>query len=227
MRPPTPNYQQLPPFILIPLAAWLAVLPILLTGPSCGHDFDFHLLSWLEASSQFAHLHYPHWAYTPAWNAGEPRFLFYPPLSWTLGAVLGLLLPWSVVPAAFTFIALTLCGLTAHRLASRFAGPHAATFAAILYLLNPYMLFTAYERTAYGELLAAAWLPLLFLAALQPRIRIGPLAIPIALLWLTNAPAAVMSCYALAALTMLRLCLPAVAWESSGFPNASHPFRHG
>ncbi len=194
--------------LLIPLAALLAILPILLHGPSCGHDFDFHVLSWLEASTQFAHLHYPRWAYTPAFNAGEPRFLFYPPLSWALGALLGLILPWTLVPAAFTFLALTLSGFTAHTLARRYATPNAATLAAILYLLNPYMLFTAYERTAYGELLAAAWLPLLFAAAFAPRIRIAALALPIALLWLTNAPAAVMACYALAFLTLLRLLLP-------------------
>jgi len=30
--------------ILIPLAALVAILPILVNGPSCGHDFDFHLL---------------------------------------------------------------------------------------------------------------------------------------------------------------------------------------
>jgi hypothetical protein len=194
--------------ILIPLAALLAILPLLLTGPSCGHDFDFHILSWLEASTQFAHLHYPMWAYTPAFNAGEPRFHFYPPFSWALGALLGLMIPWVLVPAAFTFISLTLSGFTAHALARRYASANAATLAAIVYLLNPYMLFTAYERTAYGELLAAAWLPLLFAAALAPRIRIAPLAIPIALLWLTNAPAAVMSCYALAILTGIRLILP-------------------
>jgi hypothetical protein len=203
--------------ILIPLAALLAVLPILFRGPSCGHDFDFHVLSWLEASTQFAHLHYPRWAYTPAFNAGEPRFLFYPPLSWALGAILGLILPWTLVPPAFTFIALALSGFTAHALARRYASANAATLAAILYLLNPYLLFTAYERTAYGELLAAAWLPLLLAAALAPRIRMLPLALPIALLWLTNAPAAVMSCYALAILTLLRLALPS---------RSSNNFRH-
>jgi hypothetical protein len=204
--------------ILIPLAALLVILPILLTGPSCGHDFDFHLLSWLEAATQFAHLHYPHWAYTPAYNAGEPRFLFYPPISWSLGALLGLILPWKLVPAAFTFIALTLSGFTAHALARRYATPTAATFAALIYLANPYMLFTAYERTAYGELLAAAWLPLLFSAALAPRIRIPALALPIALLWLTNAPAGVMGCYALAIITLIRLILFSLPDDNSRHP---------
>ena len=41
----------------------------------------------------------------------------------------------------------------------RFAGKLRAIAAAI-YVANPYMIFTAYERTAYAELLAAAWIPL-------------------------------------------------------------------
>ena len=196
---------------VVAFAALLAVLPLLLRGPSCGHDFDFHLLSWLEAAQQIAHGGYPHWAYTPALNAGEPRFLFYPPLSWALGALLGLALPWQYVPAAFTFVALLLCGLSARRMALEFAAPGAATLAAIAYLANPYMLFCAYERTAYGELLAAAWLPLLFAAALAPRVRALTLAMPVALLWLTNVPVAVMGCYALALLLAARLILPAEA----------------
>ncbi len=194
---------------LIPLAAFLAILPLLLSGPSCGHDFDFHLVSWLEAAAQYSHGTYPRWAYTPAWNAGEPRFLFYPPISWTLGALLTLALPIAFVPAAYTWVALTLAGFTAHRLASSYSTPQGAAFAAILYLANPYMLFTAYERSAFAELLAVAFLPLLFQAALASRAKIIPIAIPIALLWLTNVPAAVMASYALAVLAITRLLLPA------------------
>ncbi len=202
---PSPNPRTLPASAVLGVVAFLAVLPLLMHGPSCGHDFDFHLLSWLEAANQFAHFGYPHWAFTPAWNAGEPRFIFYPPLSWTLGAILGLILPWNAVPIAFTWVALFASGLTMHRLASRYASPAAATVAATLYLANPYMLFTAYERTAYGELLAAAWLPLLFAAAFAPSVRILPIAGALALLWLTNAPAAVMGSYTLAFLTLARL----------------------
>jgi hypothetical protein len=33
------------PYLLIPLAACIAILPLILHGCSCGHDFDFHLLS--------------------------------------------------------------------------------------------------------------------------------------------------------------------------------------
>ena len=213
--------------ILISVVAFFAVVPMLRQGPSCGHDFDFHLLSWLEASQQFAQLTFPHWAYTPAFNAGEPRFIFYPPVSWTLGALLGFILPWTLVPVAFTWIALTLSGLTFHALARRYTSSSASTMGAVLYLANPYMLFTAYERSAYAELLAAAWLPLLVAAVLPPKQahqagpsasngglgieiavssrRVLQLAIPVLLVWLTNAPAAVMSTYAVAFLVLVRL----------------------
>ncbi len=202
---------------LIPLVAFLAVLPILLRGPSCGHDFDFHLLSWLEAATQFAHGGIPHWAFTPAYNAGEPRFLFYPPVSWTLGGLLGLVLPWQLVPAAFTWVALTASGLSFFSLARRYTAPPAALLGATLYLANPYMLFTAYERTAFAELLAAAFLPLLLAAALERHPRILPVAVPLALLWLTNAPAAVMATYALAFLAVLRL-VPQINYSHTPSP---------
>jgi hypothetical protein len=194
------------PYLLIPVAAFLAITPLLIHGCSCGHDFDFHILNWLEAARQFTHgnLH-PHWAYTPAWNAGEPRFVFYPPLSWTIGAILGLLVPWTWTPILYTWLALTAAGLSLFYLARGFTTLAAATIAAVFYTVNPYMLFTAYERTAYAELLAAAWIPLLLHAILRERVTIPRIAIPVALLWLTNAPAAVMSCYALALLTLIRL----------------------
>ena len=49
--------------LLVPLAALVAVLPLIVHGCSCGHDIDFHLLNWMEAANQFSHgnLH-PHWA---------------------------------------------------------------------------------------------------------------------------------------------------------------------
>ena len=213
------------PYLLIPVAAFLAIIPLLTNGCSCGHDFDFHLLSWMEAARQFTHgnLH-PHWAYTPAYNAGEPRFIFYPPLSWTIGAILGLLFPWTWTPILYTWLALTAAGLALHRLARDFTTSTAALIAAAVYTVNPYMLFTAYERTAYAELLAAAWIPLLLRAILSQQITIPGIAIPIFLLWLTNAPAAVMSCYALALLTVIRLTTnPGAPSPDPGGPSFAAP----
>ncbi len=197
---------------VLPLLAFLAVLPLLIEGPTCGHDLGFHLLSWMEAARSFARadLH-PGWVSAAAYNAGEPRFVFYPPVSWTVGGVLTLLVEhvvgglgvrpesaFAVVPALYTWIALTAAGFGMQRAARAYAGDRASLFVAALYLVNPYMLFTAYERTAYAELLAAALLPLLLGAVLESRIRVAKLGLVIALLWLTNAPAAVMGCYAVA-----------------------------
>ncbi|MGA1981131.1 MAG: hypothetical protein ABSG84_01550 [Acidobacteriaceae bacterium] len=201
---------------LIPLAAGVALLPLIVHGCSCGHDFDFHLLNWMEAARQFSlgNLH-PHWAFSPAFNAGEPRFVFYPPLSWALGALLGLLLThlpgvsavagWTAAPILFTWIALTASGFTMARLARAYAGANAALLAATLYLANPYMLFTTYERTAYAELLAAAWIPLLLHAILREKVSVHRIALPVALLWLTNVPAAITGSYTLALLAALRI----------------------
>ena len=192
--------------LIIPLAALFAVIPLILHGCSCGHDFTFHLHNWMEVASQWHQgIPYPHWSFTSAWNSGEPVFVFYPPISWALGALLGLFLPWSATPTVFTWITLTIAGLTMHRLAREFTTPTTALIAATAYLSNPYMLFTAYERTAYAELLAAAWLPLLLLAILRPKPTVPRIALPIALLWLTNAPAAVIGCYTAAFLTVLRI----------------------
>jgi hypothetical protein len=222
-----------PPLLLLPIAALLAVLPLILHGCSCGHDFDFHILSWMEAARQFAHgnLH-PQWTFTPAYNAGEPRFVFYPPLSWTLGAVLGLILPWTATPIVYTWLALTACGLSLYYAARDFTTPTAALLAATFYAVNPYMLFTAYERTAYAELLAAAWIPLLLHAILRKQITIPRIAIPVALLWLTNAPAAVMACYTLALLAFLRLAHQFFSTEKLNAParpnvsdESSHPIH--
>src|ERR1019366_7289915 len=196
-------------FLLIPLAALFAAHPLAVHGCSCGHDFDFHMVSWMEAARQFSQGNLPpHGPFGPAFRAGDPRFVFSPPLSWVLGALLGLLLThlpgvsqvagWSATPIVFTWIVLTLSGLALYRLARGFAGSNAALLAAILYLANPYLLFTAYERTAYGEMLAAAWIPLLLLSILRERVTVPGIALPIALLWLTNPPAAVMGSYTLA-----------------------------
>jgi uncharacterized membrane protein len=193
---------------LILLAAFVVVLPLLLRGASCGHDLDFHMTNWLEVSEQWWHgILWPRWAFTPAWGAGEPRFVFYPPLSWLLGSLFALALPIRLVPAAFTFVALTACGFTMRRLASEWVAPHCALLAAVFYLANPYMLFVAYERCAYGELLAAAWMPLLLLAVLRDTLSIRRVAIAVALVWLTNVPSALMSCYLFALLLVLRLLI--------------------
>jgi len=184
--------------------AAIAVLPLAWRGTSCGHDFDFHLQSWLEV---VRHWHegilYPHWNSSANYGAGEPRFVFYPPATWLLGAIFGAVLPWTWTPIAFTLLALFACGLTFYTMAREWMEDDAAAVASCIYVLNPYLLFVAYERTAYGELLAAIWLPLLVLYGLRKQQSVLPLSLIVAALWLTNAPSAVMGCYLLALITAL------------------------
>ena len=194
------------PAILLPLLALIVVAPLIAHGVSCGHDFEFHLQSWLDAAAQMRHGTLdPAWTNSAAWNAGEPRFLFYPPISWMFGALLALTMPLAAVPIVFTAIALLAAGVTMYLLARDYAPVGVAFLAVAVYMASPYMLFTAFERTAYGELLAAAWIPLLIRAALRPKPSIPAIAIPTALLWLTNAPAAVIGIYTLLLIGLLRI----------------------
>ncbi len=216
----------LKPLLLIPLAALLAVHPLLAHGVSCGQDLGFHIQSWLDAATQLGHWQYPHWAFTPAWNAGEPRFLFYPPLSWLLGSLFISALSPAAAPIAYIFLCLCAAGFAMYHFARQYVSPNAALLAAAFYLANPYILFCAFERTAFAELLAAAWIPLLLLAVLRKRPTIPGVAVPIALLWLTNAPAAVMGCYAFALLATIKVIFTFFGGYSStstsiGYPEAS------
>ncbi len=194
------------PAILLPLLALVAVAPLIAHGCSCGHDFEFHIESWLDAAAQMGHGTLdPAWTVTAAWNAGEPRFLFYPPLSWIFGALLALTMPLSAAPIVFTAVALLGAGFAMYLLARDYVSTAVALLAAAIYIASPYMLFTAFERTAYGELLAAVWIPLLLRAALRERPGIAGIAVPTALLWLTNAPAAVIGIYTLLLIAVVRI----------------------
>lgn len=189
------------------LGTTLAATALLLArGPSCGHDFDFHFVSWLEVARAWrVGLLYPHWAQSANFGAGEPRFIFYPPASWLFGAALGSLFGWKATPWLFTASCLFCAGLSMRYFAREWLAPAAATAAACLYIVNPYMLFVAYERTAYGELMAAILIPILFSFAVQQRPPIAALAAIIAGIWLMNAPSGVMACYTLLWISLLRL----------------------
>ncbi|MGB8010633.1 MAG: 6-pyruvoyl-tetrahydropterin synthase-related protein [Terriglobales bacterium] len=192
-------------------ACFAAISPFFWWGNASGHDFEFHMLSWMEVLGQWKHgIIYPRWAALAHWGYGEARFLFYPPASWTLGAALGVVLPWKMVPGAYCWVALALAGAAMYRLARNWLPAPDALFAAVFYALNPYHLLIVYWRSAYAELLAAALLPLLLVCLLrifsvsEPGLRPSLwLSLLLAAAWLTNAPAAIMIHYSAAGLALL------------------------
>jgi len=188
--------------------AFAVIAPFFLFGNPSGHDFEFHMNSWMEVLSQWREgIIYPRWAELAHYGFGDARFVFYPPASWMLGAALGAVLPWKVVPGAYVWIALSLSGCSMFLLARRWLDRGDAIFAAAFYAANPYFILIVYWRSAFAELLAGALLPLLLLYVLRldevGRNAVVPLAWIVAGAWLTNAPAAVMVNYSLALLALI------------------------
>jgi len=189
-------------------AAFAVIVPFFFLGSPSGHDFEFHMFSWMEVVQQWKQgIFFPRWATYAHWTFGEARFLFYPPASWNLGALLGSVLPWQLTSGAYVWVALIASGFSMFLLARRWFNRSDAIFAAVLYAVNPYHLVIVYWRSALAELLAGCLIPLVLLYAVRseeegPRV-ILPLGLVVAAAWLTNAPSAVMVNYSIALLLLI------------------------
>ncbi|HXN25104.1 MAG TPA: 6-pyruvoyl-tetrahydropterin synthase-related protein [Candidatus Dormibacteraeota bacterium] len=199
---PATRSQSLLAFLAVAIVATLVVGPFFFAGNVSGHDFEFHTSSWLDVSWQWKHgVIYPRWSQWANGGFGEPRFIFYPPASWILGAALGLVLPWRAVPGAFICLVVMFSGMSMMRFARYWLPPRDAILAAILYAASPYALLIIYLRSDFAELLAASFFPLLVLYTLRtvasaPRARVtAALAAVFAAIWLCNAPAGVLATY--------------------------------
>jgi hypothetical protein len=206
--------------VILLFSAFVATLPLLIRGPSCGDDFHFHLSSWVEAQRSWKlGIVYPHWAWAANFGAGEPRFVFYPPLTWMLGALLGLVLPWTAVPAAMTFLLIAGTAFATRLLAREHLGEQAATLAGCTAIFFGYPLYVAYGRAAFAELSGGLWIPLILLFVLRQcstadslsrRTFDGsavPLAICLAGALLSNAPLGLMALYLIAAVALIAAIL--------------------
>ena len=209
--------------VALVFAALAVVAPFTVRGVACGHDLGFHMNGWLEVAQQWREgVVYPHWAANANYGSGEPRFLFYPPLSWMLGGALGSFIPWLFVPVAFDIVAVILAGWAMFAMAREWFEQPDAALIAVAYAVNPYLLLTIYARSAFAELLAAAFFPLLALWIVRERPArkmLVPLALTIVGVWLTNVPAAIIASYLavllLAVVTILRRNLRVFAYGAA------------
>ncbi|MDE3201643.1 MAG: hypothetical protein KGN79_12065 [Acidobacteriota bacterium] len=208
----SPAIRVLAAIVIIGLTALLAIAPEIASGNSCGHDSDFHFSSWQDAHASWQQGDfYPHWTPSGNFNAGEPRFIFYPPFTWMLGAALGFLFPWPQVSIALTWVLLFGAGLATYALARLMLPRGPAAIAGSIAFITSYSLFDAYERTAFGELAGGIWIPLLLLFILRDRNQNGSLlkrafdgstvwlALALAGAWFSDVPLGVMVSYMLAA----------------------------
>ena len=214
-KPRSPERKLAGPAIIL-LAAVVAIWPMLVAGPSCGSDFYFHYVSWVEAQRSILQgILYPHWANSPNFGAGEPRFVFYPPLSWMAGAWMGLVLPWKAVALALSFLLLAATGLANRALARAVLGEGAATLAGCAAIFLGRSLSDVSQMGNYGELTGGFWIPLLLLFLLQSRNSAegfwerafdgstAPLALVVAGIWLSNGPLGIEATYLLAAVALV------------------------
>jgi hypothetical protein len=193
------------PLFLLAAVATAIVAPMIIFGNASGHDFQFHIASWMDVAGQWREgIVYPRWAEGANWGFGEPRFIFYPPASWLLGAALGTVLPWAAAPGTYIWLVLVGGGMAMWRFAREWLGGEEAIAAAIFFAANPYNIVLVYYRSDFAEMLAYALFPLLLLGIVRV-LRGGWSGVPFlgvtfAGIWLSNAPAGVIATYSLALL---------------------------
>jgi uncharacterized membrane protein len=178
--------------------ALLMVLPFVIWGYPQPPDAGFYASLWLETAHQWHHeIIWPQWASMANFGWGDPRLAFYPPLSQIIGGLICSLLPIKLAIGTYVWAILLFAGISNYRFVVSIGYPNVAPLAAALYVANPYFMLDVHRRMAIPEVLACAFVPLAFDASIRlaesGKVGCLKLASILALLWLTNVPAALIA----------------------------------
>ncbi|HEX3119323.1 MAG TPA: hypothetical protein VHP80_09535, partial [Candidatus Acidoferrum sp.] len=113
--------------------------PFFFFGMASGHDIAFHMASWLDAAWQWKQgIFLPRWTEWANFGYGEPRFIFYPPLSWLFGALLGTLIRWKDAGLVFYICTQAFAGLSAFTLLRHIGDSRwGALLGSVCFAMNP------------------------------------------------------------------------------------------
>src|SRR5467141_3067256 len=93
--------------LAVVIVASAVVAPMCFLGNAAGHDLQPQIASWIEAAGQWHEgILFPRWAAEANAGYGEPRFIFYPPASWMIGAAIWSVMPWKMAPGVFIWLVL-------------------------------------------------------------------------------------------------------------------------
>ena len=166
--------------VFIVLAALTVTAPCVVNGLPGGHDLGIHLeYQHFFAAQLRAGDWYPRWLTGLNRGLGSPIFFVQYPLPYFAAFVVERLSPVSFAPYSETrslgiviVLATVLAGLLMYEWCKGFAERRSALAAALLYLILPYPLsIDLFHRTALGEYVALAWLPLVLLSYDRSAVR--------------------------------------------------------
>lgn len=180
--------------LLLAAVAALICLPTLVVFPN-GDDLPQHYWWTTEFAKGLRDGEfYPQWLSGAYAGQGSPVMFYYPPLPFYFSSLFTLLGtdPLSAI-ALSCWIALSLSGMSMYALSRSLVSRRYSLIAAAFYITVHYHLFDLYQRSAYNEFWAFAWIPLVFHATYlvaSGRSRYGPvyLASSYGLLLLTHLP---------------------------------------
>ena len=143
-----------------------AIQPLLTTSPTCGYDNAFHLWRAVQIGKCLRQgCIYPRWAPDMAHGFGFPLFIFHPPLTAYVAALLNLAgLSWPLAINATFVLGMLLAGCFAFIFARDLFGQPAGLVVAVAYVFAPFQAYDVFNRGSLSESFAWAFPPLVLWA---------------------------------------------------------------